>query len=101
MDRHSPQLDRFSRQGMRLAMLRVAGAVLRTRPLRSPRVIGAGRPRVVVLRPDHLGDVLLSRPALTWLREALPSGALSVAVGPWGAPSLQGLDVHTTIFRFP
>jgi heptosyltransferase-2/heptosyltransferase-3 len=55
----------------------------------------------VVLRPDHLGDVLLSRPAIERLRVALPGAALTVVAGPWGAPSLQGVDARVVSFSFP
>jgi heptosyltransferase-2/heptosyltransferase-3 len=54
-----------------------------------------------VLRPDHLGDVLLSRPALELLRAALPTAEITAVVGPWAAPSLQGLDVRVATFPFP
>jgi ADP-heptose:LPS heptosyltransferase len=56
---------------------------------------------VVVLRPDHLGDVLLSRPALELLRAAAPTVEITVVAGPWGVPSLQGLDVRVATFPFP
>ncbi len=38
--------------------------------------------RVLVLRPDHLGDVLFSFPALGALREKLPEARIDVLVGP-------------------
>lgn len=57
--------------------------------------------RILVLRPDHLGDVLLSRPAIELLRASLPEAELTVVVGPWGAPSLQGMDCRIVTFPFP
>jgi ADP-heptose:LPS heptosyltransferase len=67
---------------LRLAMLRVAGAALRavspTRPSRRPE-----RPRVLLIRPDHLGDTLLTTPAVELLRKALPDARLTMLVGPW------------------
>ncbi|HEV2235407.1 MAG TPA: hypothetical protein VGR57_01990, partial [Ktedonobacterales bacterium] len=45
-------------------------------------------PRVLLVRPDHLGDVLLSAPALAALRQALPDARLEALVGPWGADAL-------------
>lgn len=44
--------------------------------------------KILVIRPDHLGDVLMITPALTLLRKALPNAEITVLVGPWGAPSL-------------
>lgn len=45
--------------------------------------------KLLLLRPDHLGDVLLTTPALSLLRKALPHTEITAMVGPWGAPSLQ------------
>lgn len=48
-----------------------------------------GRPhRILLVRPDHLGDVLLTTPAIAALRAALPRAHLTALVGPWGAPAL-------------
>jgi ADP-heptose:LPS heptosyltransferase len=41
--------------------------------------------RVLLLRPDHLGDVLLTSPAVDWLRRRLPDVELTYLVGPWSA----------------
>ncbi len=38
------------------------------------------RPRVLLVRPDHLGDVLLTLPAVVALRRALPSAHISYLV---------------------
>jgi heptosyltransferase III len=49
----------------------------RTRPL-------PARPRrILLMRPDHLGDVLLSSPAVALLRAELPDAELTYLVGPW------------------
>jgi ADP-heptose:LPS heptosyltransferase len=37
-------------------------------------------PRILLVRPDHLGDVLLTLPAVAALREALPAARLSYLV---------------------
>lgn len=39
--------------------------------------------RVLLLRPDHLGDVLFTTPALRLLRQALPQAHITYMVGPW------------------
>ncbi|HEY3059366.1 MAG TPA: glycosyltransferase family 9 protein, partial [Chloroflexota bacterium] len=46
-----------------------------------------GRPprRVLLLRPDHIGDVLLTSPAIALLRASLPEAELTYLVGPWSA----------------
>jgi ADP-heptose:LPS heptosyltransferase len=48
----------------------------------------AASPRVLLVRPDHLGDVLLSSPAINALRQSLPHARLDALVGPWGADAL-------------
>jgi ADP-heptose:LPS heptosyltransferase len=39
--------------------------------------------RVLLIRPDHLGDVLLTSAAVDWLRRGLPDAELTELVGPW------------------
>lgn len=39
--------------------------------------------RVLLIRPDHLGDVLFMTPALAELRRALPEAHITLLVGPW------------------
>lgn len=61
----------------------------------------ARSPRILVIRPDHLGDVLLSRPALEAMRRALPHSEITVVVGPWGAASLRGFPGRVAEYAFP
>ncbi|MGI8586556.1 MAG: glycosyltransferase family 9 protein [Chloroflexia bacterium] len=39
--------------------------------------------RILILRPDHLGDLLFATPALARLRAAFPSAHITGLVGPW------------------
>ncbi len=39
---------------------------------------------VLVVRPDHLGDLLFATPALERIRQAFPRAHITGAVGPWG-----------------
>lgn len=41
--------------------------------------------RILLIRPDHLGDVLLTTPAIRALREARPQLEIHMLVGPWAA----------------
>ncbi len=45
--------------------------------------------KLLLIRPDHLGDVLLLTPALAYLRKALPATEITALVGSWGAASLH------------
>ncbi len=48
--------------------------------------------RILLIRPDHLGDILLATPAFDALRRALPHAELHALVGPWSAPVLATND---------
>ena len=65
-------------------MLRLGGAMANVsgRAARGPR---SDRPRVLLIRPDHLGDVVMTSPAVELLRKALPQARLTMMVGPWSA----------------
>ena len=65
-------------------------------PLRNPQ----SAIRILIVRPDHLGDLLLAGPALAALRAALPAAHLTGLVGPWGQPiweRLPSLDAVETL----
>jgi heptosyltransferase-2/heptosyltransferase-3 len=74
---------------------RLRGILLR---LTNPRLLRGSteRPRageikrIVVIRPDHLGDLLFATPALARLREAFPDARITGLVGPWGRAIWQG-----------
>jgi len=71
-------------QLVRRMLLRLVAIIVRTRAdERAPR-------RLLIVKPDHLGDVLLLTPALLWLREALPDAHLTLLVGPWAADAVHG-----------
>ncbi len=66
---------------MRLRLLQAAGALKRQREVPpTPR-------RILVIRPDHLGDLILAAPAVAALRDAFPSAGLTAWIGPWGEPA--------------
>lgn len=70
----------MSRDGWRRLALSVAARLLPAAPAAS------GPPRrLLLIRPDHLGDVLLLSPAVAELRAALPNAHLTLLVGPWSA----------------
>ncbi len=55
--------------------------------------------RILVIRPDHLGDLLFATPTLDLIRQVFPQAHITGAVGPWGKamwadnPNLDGLDI--------
>jgi lipopolysaccharide heptosyltransferase II len=64
---------------VRRSMLRAVAQVPFT-PIPQPR---GGVERILLIRPDHLGDVLLSTPAIHALREARPNAEIYMLAGPW------------------
>ncbi|MBZ0277880.1 MAG: glycosyltransferase family 9 protein [Anaerolineae bacterium] len=46
--------------------------------------------RILLIRPDHLGDMLLTTPAIHALRAARPDAEIHALVGPWSADAIAG-----------
>ncbi len=82
---------RTLRQEARLALLRLY-ARLAPAPPGHPGDPGQLPPdaRILVIRPDHLGDMLFTTPALRALRRSQPQAHITALVGPWAARVLQG-----------
>ncbi len=81
--RRTKDQRRRTKDQLRLALLRTLAAAIRP-------VLGRGRTlgepaRLLVIRPDHIGDLLFATPALRALRAAYPRAHLAALVGPWGA----------------
>ncbi len=55
-----------------------------------PRPTASARRKLLVVRPDHLGDLLFLTPALQRLRRGFPDAEIVGLVGPWGVPVLAG-----------
>jgi len=54
--------------------------------------------KVLVIRPDHLGDLLFATPALQSLRESFPSAHVTALVGPWGR-DIVARNPHVDVVR--
>lgn len=59
--------------------------------------------RILVIRPDHIGDVLLITPALRLLRRAFPDSEITALVGPWSQAVLANCPHVDRVLtcRFP
>ncbi len=71
---------------LRCWLLRIIGLLAgsgRAQPGKQPA-------RVLVVKPDHLGDLLLLTPALRELRAGLPHAHIALMVGPWSAAAIRG-----------
>lgn len=67
------------------ARTRLGDAVLRAAATSARRQIGVSDPIALVIQPDHLGDIVLSTPAVRRMRADLPQHRLIALVGPWSA----------------
>lgn len=70
---------------LRRALLRWAANI----PIIPPK---SSANRIVLIRPDHLGDILLTIPAIRALRRARPHAEIHALVGPWSAGALSNLN---------
>jgi lipopolysaccharide heptosyltransferase II len=57
----------------------------------------------LLIRPDHLGDMLLTMPAITELKKAQPSAKIYALVGEWSAPVVEAYPEvdHVLTIPFP
>ena len=54
------------------------------------KAAGGSPSKILLIRPDHAGDLLMATPAIRALRRAHPRARIEVLVSPWGAPALAG-----------
>lgn len=57
--------------------------------------------RILLIRPDHLGDLLLTTPAIQALRSHLPDAEIHALVGPWAADVLTNYDEIDLVLTIP
>ncbi len=74
------------RDRLRLGVLQAVGLACASRLPQAPLHPLPDRPRLLLIRPDHLGDLLFATPALRYLRRRLPEAHCTALVGPWGEP---------------
>lgn len=65
------------------------------------RRAAAAPQRILVIKPDHLGDVLLLTPALAALRQRFPQAQITVLLGPWATRLLAGNPAVDTLLTCP
>ena len=62
---------------------------------------GRGSKRVLVIRPDHLGDALLATPAIQQLKSARPDLEIHALCGSWTAELLAAYPVIDRVIALP
>jgi ADP-heptose:LPS heptosyltransferase len=68
-----------------LALLRLLGMRGARRAARATREPFSQAPRILLVRPDHLGDLVLTTPILDALRSNLADAHITMMVGPWSS----------------
>ncbi len=91
-----PNLSRQRvKETLRLTLLKLVGWMIKGLGSPPPEggknhwARGAIKPKLLLIRPDHLGDLLFLTPALKYLREALPQAQICLMIGSWGKSVLQ------------
>jgi len=94
--------QRTARQRVRLTLLQALGLLWGAGATGKEPTTGAiGPSSILVIRPDHLGDLLFAVPALRRLRAAYPYARITALVGPWGEPVLARTPYVDDILTCP
>jgi ADP-heptose:LPS heptosyltransferase len=85
---------------VKYAVARGVDALLRLTARRgnAPRI--PDRPRVLVVRCDHIGDAVMATSVLKPLRDALSPSTLDVLAGPWAAPIFEHHPAVDNVLTF-
>jgi ADP-heptose:LPS heptosyltransferase len=79
-------------------LIGMPGAHTASRQTRSPQ---PGTSRILLIRPDHLGDLLLTTPVLHTLRTRTPDARISMMVGPWSSEIVARHPDIDNVITFP
>ena len=58
-------------------------------------------PRILLMRPDHLGDMVLTTPVLDALKRSLPGAHITMMVGPWSSEVVARHPAINRLLVFP
>jgi len=72
-----------------LLLVRIAGAPGAFLAARRAQGPVAKSPRILLMRPDHLGDMLLVTPVLDALKARVPDAQITMMVGPWSGEIVE------------
>ena len=97
--RNIKMAEAFHRRSFKEKVRRAALYDLARLPV--PMIKPPARERILLIRPDHLGDLLLTTPAIHALRHARPDAELHVLAGPWSASLLADNDDVDVILTIP
>jgi ADP-heptose:LPS heptosyltransferase len=90
-------------RGLVLLLVRLYGLPRARAAAKKVRATVPPAPRILLIRPDHLGDMLLTTPVLDALKNSAPNAHITMMVGPWSSeivarhPAIDRL----LVFSFP
>lgn len=58
-------------------------------------------PRILLMRPDHLGDMILTTPVLDALKRSVPGAHITMMVGPWSSEVVARHPAIDRLLVFP
>ena len=58
-------------------------------------------PRILLMRPDHLGDMVLATPVLNALKQRAPGAHITMMVGPWSSEVVARHPAIDRLLVFP
>jgi ADP-heptose:LPS heptosyltransferase len=79
-------------------LIGMPGAHAASRQTRSPR---PGTSRILLIRPDHLGDLLLTTPVLHALKTQAPGTQITMMAGPWSSEIVARHPDIDEVITFP
>jgi len=68
-----------------LLLVRLFGAPGARTAAQSARKDPSTAPRILLIRPDHLGDLVMTTPVLAALKQHAPGAHITMMVGPWSS----------------
>jgi ADP-heptose:LPS heptosyltransferase len=72
-----------------LQLIRIGGAPSAYMASRQARKQAPEQPRILLVRPDHLGDMVMTTPVLQALRTQLPQAHITMMAGPWSSEIVE------------
>ncbi len=83
-----------------LILLRLVGASNALVAKRVSKNVSA-TPRILIIRPDHLGDLVLTTPVLQAVKNALTDVHITMLVGPWSSVIVERHPAVDCLISFP
>jgi ADP-heptose:LPS heptosyltransferase len=84
--------DRRERALVGVADRALAAAVALARPFRRRRTTGAAPRRILLLRLERIGDLVMALPAIRDVCDLAPDAEIDLVVGSWNAPLARALE---------